>query len=66
MRHEMSSVLLFDPRGIADQNITPVAPRKTKLEGLRLGVLDNSKWNTRTSSSEVHLLHSARTLNLPP
>ena len=45
MRYEMSSVLLFDPRGIVDQNITPVAPRKTKLEGLRLGVLDNSKWN---------------------
>jgi len=41
----MSSVLLFDPRGIVDQNITTVAPRKTKLEGLRLGVLDNSKWN---------------------
>src|SRR5580700_4791716 len=41
----MSSVLLFDPRGIVDQNITPVAPRKMKLEGLRLGVLDNSKWN---------------------
>jgi hypothetical protein len=45
VRYEMSSVLLFDPRGIVDQNITPVAPRKTKLEGLRLGVLDNSKWN---------------------
>jgi len=45
VRHEMSSVLLFDPRGIVDQDNTPVAPRKTKLEGLRLGVLDNSKWN---------------------
>jgi hypothetical protein len=45
VRYEMSSVLLFDPRGIVDQNITPVSPRKAKLEGLRLGVLDNSKWN---------------------
>ena len=45
MRHEMSSVLLFDPRGIVDQDNTPVAPRKAKLEGLRLGILDNSKWN---------------------
>ena len=44
MQH-VSSRLLFDPRGIVDQNITPVAPRKTKLEGLRLGILDNSKWN---------------------
>ena len=45
MRHEMSSVLLFDPRGIVDEDSTPIAPRKTKLEGLRLGILDNSKWN---------------------
>jgi hypothetical protein len=28
-----------------DLTITPRAPRKTKLDGLRLGVLDNSKWN---------------------
>src|SRR6476661_1138094 len=41
----MSSVLLFDPRGIVDEDSTPIAPRKTKLEGLRLGILDNSKWN---------------------
>src|ERR1700738_4473607 len=41
----MSSVLLFDPRGIVDQNITPIALRKESLEGLRLGILDNSKWN---------------------
>jgi hypothetical protein len=45
VRYEMSSVLLFDPRGIVDQNITPIALRKAKLEGLRLGILDNSKWN---------------------
>ncbi len=45
MRREMNSVLLFDPRGIVDQDNTPVAPRKAKLEGLRLGILDNSKWN---------------------
>jgi hypothetical protein len=45
VRHEKNSVLLFDPRGIVDQDNTPVAPRKAKLEGLRLGVLDNSKWN---------------------
>jgi hypothetical protein len=36
---------VFDPRGIVDFTITPLAPRKTKLEGLRLGILDNSKWN---------------------
>lgn len=28
-----------------DLAITPLAARKTRLEGLRLGILDNSKWN---------------------
>lgn len=44
-KFEKSSVLLFDPRGVVDENATPVAPRKSKLDGLRLGILDNSKWN---------------------
>jgi hypothetical protein len=44
-KFEMSSVLVFDPRGVGDENATPVAPRKSKLDGLRLGILDNSKWN---------------------
>jgi len=43
--HQRSSIVVFDPRGIVDSAITPRAPRKTKLEGLRLGILDNSKWN---------------------
>jgi len=45
MRHDKSPVLIFDPRGIVDFAVMPVAPRKPKLAGLRLGVLDNSKWN---------------------
>ncbi|HEX3342015.1 MAG TPA: UGSC family (seleno)protein [Pseudolabrys sp.] len=45
MRHDKSPVLVFDPRGIVDFTITPRALRKTKLDGLRLGILDNSKWN---------------------
>ena len=45
MQHEKSPVVVFDPCGLVDQHKTPVAPRKTKLEGLRLGILDNSKWN---------------------
>ena len=45
MHHDKSSVLVFDPRGIVDFTITPRARRKTKLDGLRLGILDNSKWN---------------------
>jgi hypothetical protein len=45
VRQDRSPVVLFDPRGIVDLTVTPLAPRKESLEGLRLGVLDNSKWN---------------------
>ncbi len=37
--------IVFDPRGRADAvRITP-APRVAALDGLRLGILDNTKWN---------------------
>ena len=36
---------VFDPRGVVDTIPTPLSPRKTALNGLRLGVLDNTKWN---------------------
>ncbi len=36
---------VFDPRGVARIAPTPLAPRKQVLDGLRLGVLDNTKWN---------------------
>jgi hypothetical protein len=45
MHHAKNSVLLFDPRGIVDRTVVPCAPRKLELVGLRLGLLDNSKWN---------------------
>ena len=37
--------LLFDPRGVVSISTTPIAPRRQLLDGLRLGILDNSKWN---------------------
>ena len=45
MRHDKCPILVFDPRGFVDMAITRMAPRKRSLEGLRLGILDNSKWN---------------------
>jgi hypothetical protein len=45
MRSDKSAVFLFDPCGLVDLTIAPRAPRHTKLDGLHLGVLDNSKWN---------------------
>lgn len=37
--------LAYDPRGWVDAEPKPIAPRRERLEGLRLGVLDNTKWN---------------------
>ena len=45
MRHDRSFALVFDPCGVVDLAVIPLAPRKPSLEGLRLGILDNSKWN---------------------
>jgi len=39
------AVELFDPRGVVDLEARPLATRKKSLGGLRLGILDNSKWN---------------------
>jgi hypothetical protein len=41
----MSCQTVFDPRGRVDAVHRPLAPRVSMLEGLRLGVLDNTKWN---------------------
>lgn len=36
---------VYDPRGVVEAEQLPLAPRVTTLDGLRLGVLDNTKWN---------------------
>lgn len=36
---------IFDPRGVVAIESRPLANRKNTLDGLRLGILDNSKWN---------------------
>jgi hypothetical protein len=38
-------LFIFDPRGRVEASETPLSPRPAALEGLRLGILDNSKWN---------------------
>ena len=38
-------VRIFDPRGIVETEPRGIAPRLASLEGARLTVLDNSKWN---------------------
>ena len=41
----MSATSIYDPRGIVEAAPLACAPRARKLEGLRLGFLDNTKWN---------------------
>ena len=37
--------LVFDPRGVVEIAPLTLSPRVVDLNGLRLGVLDNTKWN---------------------
>jgi hypothetical protein len=39
------SDIAFDPRGVVETELKVLAPRVPALSGLRLGVLDNTKWN---------------------
>jgi hypothetical protein len=37
--------VVYDPTGVVAVAEQPRAPRASRLQGLRVGVLDNSKWN---------------------
>ena len=37
--------IVYDPQGVIETEPKPLGSRLTSLEGLRLGILDNSKWN---------------------
>ena len=39
------TIPVYDPRGVVDAAPLATSPRVRKLEGLRLGLLDNTKWN---------------------
>jgi hypothetical protein len=39
------SIPVYDPRGVVEAAPLATAPRVKKLQGLRLGLLDNTKWN---------------------
>ena len=42
---EVNDTIVFDPRGIVETEPLALAARAAGLDGLRLGVLDNTKWN---------------------
>jgi hypothetical protein len=57
---------VYDPRGHVEVQPKPLAPRVKALEGLRLGVLDNTKWNAnkllrhvRDELAQAHRLAAA-------
>jgi len=41
----MQTPTSYDPRGIVEAQPMSLAPRVKKIDGLRLAILDNSKWN---------------------
>jgi hypothetical protein len=43
--NEPEGPVVFDPRGVVEAERVTSAPRVAALTGLRLGVLDNTKWN---------------------
>ena len=44
MKNELDDIV-FDPRGVVETEPLALAARAADLNGLRLGVLDNTKWN---------------------
>lgn len=40
-----SGEIVFDPRGLVEREPLALSTRPAALDGLRLGVLDNTKWN---------------------
>ena len=38
-------LIVFDPRGVVETEPLALSERPATLDGLRLGVLDNTKWN---------------------
>jgi hypothetical protein len=63
----MSHQTVFDPRGRVDAVHRPLARRAATLEGLRLGVLDNTKWNAnrllRQTAALLEAEHGIRTVS---
>ena len=41
----MGTIPVYDPRGAVEATPLALAPRVRTLAGLRLGLLDNTKWN---------------------
>lgn len=47
MSHMETRRRIYDPRGVVEAEPRAVSKRAGSLKGLRVGVLDNTKWNGR-------------------
>ncbi|MDA0655067.1 MAG: hypothetical protein O2912_01480 [Proteobacteria bacterium] len=45
METTVGSHIVYDPRGVVEVEAVAISARVKKLSGLRLAVLDNTKWN---------------------
>ena len=41
----MKTIPVYDPRGVVEATPRALAPRVKNIEGVRLALLDNTKWN---------------------
>ncbi len=41
----MTGIRVYDPRGVVEAQPMSTAPRVAQIAGLRLALLDNTKWN---------------------
>jgi len=44
---------VYDPRGVVGAEKKAIAARVSSLDGLRLGILDNTKWNANKLLREL-------------
>lgn len=51
--HPDRRVAVYDPRGVVGAEAKALAPRIERFDGLRLGILDNTKWNANKLLREL-------------
>ncbi len=56
-------MIVYDPRGVVEAEARPISKRASSLKGLRVGVLDNTKWNGRRFLEKtLAILHDEESL----
>ena len=64
---QSKGIPVYDPRGVVGADERPAAPRVGGLDGLRLGILDNTKWNAnkllRQLRDELQLQHKFKSVS---